>query len=322
MTRPLQALVCLAYVNRSGSTFFSQQLSRSPRLCVCPEANRPLRRLLEPGAGTPCDEGAWRALLDALTGDSKLSEWGLSPEELASESRPATRADALVRLLDAYRGREKPGAGAVLGKGPFFMGAYRALATAAGGSGLDCRLLVLVRDGRAAFASQKRAVSTNTGQPMQVDPVRAALAWRAFVTDARRLERDADVRLVRYESVIEDPEGELRGSLAFLGLPVEEVAAAGDLVARIPEAQRHLHRRAGSSADVARIDSWREELSAGEVALFEAVAGDALDALGYPRTGVRLSAPARWALTVKYRTHWLVNRARGRIRMLARGPRG
>ena len=35
-------LLFLAYLNRSGSTFLADLLSRDPRFCVCPEAHRPL----------------------------------------------------------------------------------------------------------------------------------------------------------------------------------------------------------------------------------------------------------------------------------------
>ncbi len=309
----------LAYINRSGSTFLSQQLSRSPDVCVCPEANVPLRRLVETRAPVarlgPRD---LERLNRALSEDPKLRTWGLTEEGVAlSASTP--RADALRRLVDAYRWSTKPDARWALCKGPFFLAAYPGLADALGERGIETRLILLVRDGRAVFASQKRSRSTNTGQPMQVDPVLAGRVWSRFTLRALQAERRGDVLLTRYESVIHDPEGALARVLTLLEVNTEGIANAGDLWERIPGPQRSLHERVHRPADPSRIELWRDQLTPREVSLYEFVSREALEACGYQPLGGEMSRLRRLLLTLGYRARWLMNRARGRTRWLIRG---
>jgi hypothetical protein len=315
-------VVFLAYVNRSGSTFLSQQLSRSPDVCVCPEANVPLRKLVEnldPGLGLG-PRGLER-LNRALSEDSKLRTWGLTEDGVAlSESMP--RVDALHRLIDAYRASTKPEARWILCKGPFFLDAYRGLADALRERGVETRCLVLARDGRAVFASQKRSRSTNTGQPMQVDPVLAGRTWSRFILQALKAERQADVLLMRYEAVIQDPEGALARALRFLGVPAEEVDDVGDLWERIPGPQRSLHERVHRTADASRIEIWRDQLTPREVSLYEFVSHEALEACGYELLGGGMSRFRRLLSTLWYRVRWLINRIRGRARWFVRGRSG
>jgi hypothetical protein len=97
---------------------------------------------------------------------------------------------------------------------------------------------------------------------------------------------------VRYESLVAAPEATVRTICAFAAIPFErtmlEYAAEVDVSAK-PHQQRLL------TPPTSGVRSWREEMSADDVAGFESVAGDRLSELGY-EVGSSPSGRARPAL--------------------------
>jgi hypothetical protein len=120
------------------------------------------------------------------------------------------------------------------------------------------------------------------------------------VLDARRdAELVSHYTEVRFERLVSEPEATLRDLCAYLELPwdegmlrfyerapgrIAEVIAdyreGGRVVATVE--QRHeIHALTRVPPDRSRIGLWRDEMSAEEIATFEAIAGETLAALGY-----------------------------------------
>jgi hypothetical protein len=118
---------------------------------------------------------------------------------------------------------------------------------------------------------------------------------------------------IRYEDVLGDPETTLRRIATFGGLEYETamVAGTGHRPTRYNERQ---HRLVGLAPDRSRVDSWQQALSARQVEIFEAEAGEFLDALGYqPRYGIR-ARPARRGEVFRMRVSDLARRAQNNLR--------
>ena len=115
---------------------------------------------------------------------------------------------------------------------------------------------------------------------------------------------------LRYEALVDDPQGTVQGICSFAGLPWEpsmlEYAGAVDVSGK-PHQQNLLRR------PTAGLRSWREEMAPTDVAAFEAVAGDLLASLGYELAGDRRSAPspAQRARLLLYRAQTGAWRAAG-----------
>lgn len=291
-------LLFLAYLNRSGSTLLANLLSRDPGFCVCPEAHRPLRRILA-RPGKPLEPRSRDRFLADLRSEAKLAGWGLSG--LGKDRFPpgASGWEVFRSLVEAYRERTVPGARVVVVKGAFFLDLLQ------GDEGLpapEFRIAALLRDPRAVFASQRRSVSTNTGLPMALSPGAFGTRWRRFVERVEGAAADPRVAVFRYEELVRDPEEVMEGAGRLLELE-EPAGAEGDgafpaaLEERIPPAQRHLHPRVGEAPDPGRIAAWREELAPLEVDLLQRGAGPAMLRWGYEPSEVRVSplvrAPAR-----------------------------
>ena len=108
-----------------------------------------------------------------------------------------------------------------------------------------------------------------------------ACQWWTEVGDAAALGRRLGPRRyheLRYEELASDPEGTLRSVAAFAGLEFNPAMLAYpgtlDLAAKPHQARLAQPPTAG-------VRDWRTEMTASDVAAFEAIAGDTLAACGY-----------------------------------------
>jgi sulfotransferase family protein len=139
----------------------------------------------------------------------------------------------------------------------------------------DCQLVHVVRDGRDVAASHLRGRRWWGYRDVE----HAARCWLEVVEGAR------DLPTVVYERLVEDPRAALEPLLDELGISWSDALLAHTAADHSLLANPHEHP---SAADVSRAiyseaaGRYRRDLSAAEVRAFEAIAGDALERLGYP----------------------------------------
>jgi hypothetical protein len=311
----LFALGCV----RSGTTMLRAMLDSHPGLAVPPEsyfvapALHRRARYRRPSGGQPIDVDR---LLADIAADPSFADWHLPAARLDSVRRdpaPVSVPEALGRLYEAYAVEHgKPRAA---DRTPSHVLEIDLLADAFPGS----RFLHLVRDGRDVVPS---LVTMDFGPDRFAA---ATLFWRTRVLRARA----AGQRLgpgryheIRYEDLVSHPERTLRVVCDFFALPFD--AAMLDYherAAALIVGLRHTgHVQGVRRPPTAGVRDWREALAPHEVQLFEALAGDALDTFGYPRSGlgapprVRVEAAAHRALrAIELRTRTLRTRAVRRI---------
>jgi len=157
----------------------------------------------------------------------------------------------------------------------------------------EAKFVHIIRDGRAVALSYLER--PEWGPETMAE---AANHWKNRVRRGRAAGRaiGADRYLeVRYEHVVADPETVARSVCDFLGLEFEEgmlryhekskefIASTKD-----PEAFKNLSRPI-----TAGLRAWEDEILPGDQRLFEAVAGDLLEELGYPVSGAAPSIGTR-----------------------------
>ncbi len=104
---------------------------------------------------------------------------------------------------------------------------------------------------------------------------------------------------LRYEELVADPERILRELCAFVELPYDERMLryheqADRLVPSLSHSEHHGNLYKPPTAG---LRDWRRDLSPQDVAVFEALAGDLLDELGYERRTARPGFAASLAAT-------------------------
>ncbi len=177
----------------------------------------------------------------------------------------------------------------------------------------ETRFVHLVRDGRdvtlAYLERDKGPASVAEG----------AFHWRLRVTRGRESGLrigDDRYREVRYEDLVGDPEGTVRAICAFLGLEFDPVmldyqGTSERFLAEAKNPDDHQHLTMPPTKGL--ID-WRTSMRPDDLALFEAIAGEALDEFGYPRSGVKpASRPKVWWEWLRWQTGRVLWRARWRL---------
>lgn len=158
----------------------------------------------------------------------------------------------------------------------------------------EARFIHVIRDGRAVWQS----IRSLWFGPSTVED--AAIWWSDAIAAARQdAARIPHYLEVRFEDLVRSPADTLQRVCAFLELEwdpamlraherapervaevITDQCANGRLVATVSE-RRGLHRLTGSPPDATRISAWQRELPPADVAVFEFVAAETLQELGY-----------------------------------------
>ena len=104
-------VVFITYLNRSGSTFLVNQLSKDPKVLVMPEGEILVTKLLFNPRGIP-----QRNILKILRKDAKIKHWVWNIKDLPDSDLPLTNAGVFFYLIDKYRQKNAPDAEIVVFK--------------------------------------------------------------------------------------------------------------------------------------------------------------------------------------------------------------
>jgi hypothetical protein len=306
---------------RSGLTLLGMIFGSHPDLAVAHEPRflatmAPKHAEYERAGALDID----RFLSDLYAG-SNFRRLGLPREEVRAElmsSSVRTFPDAVRVVFDLYaRSREKRLYG---DKTPLYITFIEPIADLLP----ETRFVHLVRDGRdvtlAYLERDKGPASVAEG----------AFHWRLRVTrgheSGKRL-GESRYREFHYEDLIDDPEGTVRRICEFLDLQfhptmLDYQKTSEQFLAEAKNPGDHQHL---TMAPTKGLIDWRTDMTPDDLALFEAIAGDALEQLGYvgaaDRTASRLVVWWEWA---RWQTHRVAWRARWILfwRAPGTGPEG
>ncbi len=225
------------------------------------------------------------ALVNDLGRHKRFLNWGLAIEDLEAALAVApksTYAEAVRAIYGAYAAKE--GKTRYGDKTQSYIHDLPVLAELFP----EARFVHAVRDGRnVALAHAK-------GEKIE----QVAVSWSKRVTSGRRAgEKLGPDRYIesRYEDLIDDTDASVRRLCDFLELPFDPAMLryyerADSLVATTAVPERHLDIYKPPTKG---LQDWNRDLDSGQVARFEAIAGEALDLLGYERAQPRPPISAR-----------------------------
>jgi len=221
-------------------------------------------------------------LIDRLKDHHGFAKMGLDHEDVSRQlesSEPLSYADAIRMIFGMYaasKGKSRYG-----DKTPGHVMHIPALAEMFP----EGRFIHVIRDGRDVLLSN---LETRFGS---ADVAEGALVWRRVVTEGRRA--GAELRAdryceIRYEDLLDDPEGQLRRLADFSSLDFHE-----DMLRYFNQGSEIVgsawHHRNLNLPPTKGMRDWRIEMPAHHVFAFERLAGDQLDDLGYERSSQRAS---------------------------------
>ncbi len=154
----------------------------------------------------------------------------------------------------------------------------------------EARFVHAIRDGRDVALSW-----LGTGWDFGPQTVEeAALYWRYYVQRGRRAGAQLGSHRyceLQYEDLIADPASVLREVCCFLDLEyhpamLDYFSHAGSMLQAMPRPQQHRNLKLPVTAG---LRDWRRQMADDDVAMFEHLAGEVLDELGYELSGRHLS---------------------------------
>jgi hypothetical protein len=274
-------LIFLCYLNRSGSTYLANLLSKSPNVCVCPESDT-LVELFLAKPGKKLHPSAIDTLKRAVKSGPKLSVWGYTEKTINALPSGANNFNSFLYLLTDYQKRTKPGAEILVFKAERLLELYEAYAKLSP-PGYDINWLAVVRDVRAVYASQKRTLFPGTQKPMSFSPVATTMHWNKYAVQCLKNIRKQGFLLIRYEDLILNYERTFSSLLKSLHIATFDfVSAKGDLMQRLPESHRKIHTTIDDSPDPASIKRWEKELINYEIAVIQSLSARNLQQFEYP----------------------------------------
>ncbi len=270
---------------RCGSTLLRLMLITKSNLMIPDECDFLWRSALTLGAGRPMDGATLESFLRIVRDISSFPKLGIPFTELRAEvlgKQPHTLAEALetVYAYHATRhGRSRWG-----DKNPFYV-LYLDLVVSLFP---DARVVHLVRDARDV------ALSYSKTRMRPHNFYLAAMRWKHCLDRGQVWGRSHPRQYlqVKYESLIENPEMELKRVCEFIGeeFHVGMFDFHHSSLTRATSANRDHHVNLTRPLLTTNKEKWRSEMSAVDIRIVEAVAGDRLVRLGYPLSESRSPA--------------------------------
>lgn len=323
---------------RSGTTLLQNMLSAHSRLAVTPESHFCARSERISGVAITEDLPDFDSWREGYAGTNHFASLGIPAErwrEALERTEERSFRAGLAAIFEIFA--QETGKPRIGEKTPGHSYYARWLLEAFPGS----RVIALQRDARAVTASMIKTPWRKPWVDPRVSLINRITRLHAVAVDARGwadvngrvlpdLKRDSRVMIVRYETLVREPETTLCAICDFLGERFEpEMLGTRDTGLRVTPSQLGWNSdwsswmvehqsRASSPASDASLEKWREGLSRTEVALIEALAGEAMHRCGY--MNFASSRSGRWrarALTaIIERLHRFERRARGRVQRL------
>lgn len=235
------------------------------------------------------DDGFDRDLFARAAAITWTVRWGHSIDELHDALRlaqPASVEEAVRAMFRAYAASQgKPRYGEKTPANVLHIAMLASLFA-------EARFIHIIRDGRNVTLSSRDA-------DFGIKAVgESAIRWRRSVTRARedglRLGPDRYLE-IRYERLVEDPEGTLDAVCRFVGLGFDPdmlryFERADELLqtSNHPAGHRNLY-----NPPIVGTRDWRTQMARQDVAAFEAIAGETLERFGYERGFDRIPVMAR-----------------------------
>lgn len=287
---------------RSGTTLLQRMLDAHPELAVTNDTHFIPRALRSENPHVALS----RELVDRVVSYHRFARLGVDETTARGlASGLSTYAAYVCRLYDQVAAqRDKPHAGE---KTPDYVRHLPLLHELFP----SAKVLHIIRDGRDVALSALDWARPDKGPGRFVlwenEPlVVCALWWARFVIAGRlsgRVLGPALYHEVRYEALVAQPEAVLRDIVAFLELPFDEC------MLRFNEGRQSddpsLSAKAGWRPPTPGLRNWEEHFDSNDLDVFDALAGNLLDELGYPRRAGNVITNDRVAQAAAWRAQWL-----------------
>lgn len=269
-------IILLTYINRSGSTFLSNELSKYKEVAVCPESDILTNLLLiKPWENIEKQKVQIASDLDK---NEQLKYWKLDLECFDFPASLKTRFDVFLHILTCYQKQHQPSSELILYKNERL---FQVLPEIMNKTNNKIYILLLLRDIRAIYHSQSTTLLPASKKFFSGNPVVTSMYWNSYVRSINKLKCFTCYK-VFYEKLIADFGNEFNRIINFLELqPNNEMTNSGKVINFLPDSHQKIHANILKPPIAERISAWEKNLSQKEKQLIELTSKKYLINLNY-----------------------------------------
>jgi len=282
-------VIFISYINRSGSTFLLQQLSKSDNILSCPEADC-LANIFLTNPYNLIQKTNFHKILNSLYSDFKFKNWSIPIESISKINCNRSGLQIFLEILLIYKELTKPSATVIVYKAerlfqliPFFNDTiiYK----------YNLKFITLIRDIRAVYYSQKNTTIPESGKIMSSVPVDLAFRWNSFIYEMTSIKKEFHL-IISYENLIRECSETLNKIDFWLNSHKNlSFQNNGDLFERLPRIHKNIHKDIVDVPLIKKISSWKDNLTNKEIAIIEIISRKHLRNLNYELVTPRVFLP-------------------------------
>jgi len=186
-------LFFLSYINRSGSSFIAQQLSKYDDIFVFPEGDALIDKyLLKSKINLKSDY-----LINFFSKDIKLKNWDITEKEINTiVLKYNSKKDIFLNILLTFKNKYKPDANILIFKMQNAFIKYNKLKD---NINHNIGLISIIRDPRAIFISQKNSLDPYSTKPFNINPLITAYYWNSYIN---KILSNKNNIIIKYEEYV------------------------------------------------------------------------------------------------------------------------
>lgn len=271
--------IFLTYINRSGSTFLANELSKFDEILVCPEADILANLLLVKPQEDIRKSGNF--ILKSLKSDIQLRSWGLTETDFNWPENIITRFDAFKQVLDTFAKKKQKLVKYILYKAERLFQLVPEISLLQEDNGVNIFFVSLIRDIRAIFYSQYTTYLPGSNKTFSNNPVATSLYWNNYIATIKRYKIPFHLS-IRYEDLILEFTSSMKKICDFLSLNTTiQKNRTGELFHYMPENHKKIHNNIRQTPLKERVTYWNLHLNRKDRLLIEKASGKYLELLGY-----------------------------------------
>ncbi|MBA7522250.1 hypothetical protein ES705_14368 [subsurface metagenome] len=285
------SIIFITYVNRSGSTYLANSISKSPEIFVCPEAEI----LIDLFLTNPTEEifinKLWvKKIKHILTKDKKLKFWGIHYKNLQIEETIISKFEVFYAIINEYRNIIKPNASFILFKGTDLIFHYMEFGKRLKAQ-YKIKFIALIRDPRSIYYSQLRTISPTTKKRMCSNPIDLGNHWIRFTNSVENFRMFPDFFILKFEDLICDYSNNLKLIFSYFVISFNQNLQEnpGDLFSRLPDDHKKIHPNITKPPMINSINNWENHFSKYSIHIIQKITGSYLDNLNYSRFEIRIN---------------------------------
>ena len=299
--RNAENIFFIFYTPRSGSTMLARLICEKSAVMIPPESNF-ITKLID-------NKHRISNLEDAIAisySDSKFKDYGITTQMLQEKIKEEhfSLTDYILTCLSLFSQKNKVA-------NPFYLigikkGSYVSYFKELKELFPKCMFVLLIRDVRAVFNSQKRSIYSVTRKPFEKNPLKLATKWcRVLALYDEILQKyPSDAHVVKYEDIVQANSKSIWEVLDFL--KVANTKKVFDY--QIPERYDYgLHSNYKKEILKGNQEKYKKNLSKSEIQIIDNIAQDYLKKYGYEISSFHLSIFSKiWKLLWVTRKEYVI----------------